>query len=112
MCIRDSLTAALISEAIDAYNDRQYQRALGLYQDALRSPDGQQLRVYNGLYLSSWKLGRRNDATQAFDKIVDYGLSNKRLAVKFLFKPGSTDFWPDRQVSGPYPCLLYTSRCV
>ena len=39
------LTAALISEAIDAYNDRQYQRALGLYQDALRSPDGQQLRV-------------------------------------------------------------------
>ncbi|MBK7541110.1 MAG: OmpA family protein [Candidatus Competibacteraceae bacterium] len=100
------VTAALISEAIDAYNDRQYQRALGLYQDALRSPDGQQLRVYNGLYLSSWKLGRRNDATQAFDKIVDYGLSNKRLAVKFLFKPGSTDFWPDRQVSGPYPLWL------
>lgn len=100
------LTAALISEAINAYNDRQYQKALELYQSALRSPGGQQLRVYNGLYLASWKLGRRDDATDAFGKIVDYGLTNKRLAVKFLFKPGSTDFLADRQVSGPYPLWL------
>ena len=100
------LTAALISEAINAYNDRQYQKALELYQSALRSPGGQQLRVYNGLYLASWKLGRRDDATDAFGKIVDYGLTNKRLAVKFLFRPGSTDFLADRQVSGPYPLWL------
>jgi outer membrane protein OmpA-like peptidoglycan-associated protein len=100
------LTAALISEAIGAYNDRQYRKALELYQSALRSPKGEQLRVYNGLYLTSWKLGRREDATQAFGKIVDYGLTNKRLAVKFLFKPGSTDFLTDRQISGPYPLWL------
>ena len=68
------LTAALISEAINAYNDRQYQKALELYQSALRSPGGQQLRVYNGLYLASWKLGRRDDATDAFGKIVDLSL--------------------------------------
>ncbi|MBL8251510.1 MAG: OmpA family protein [Candidatus Competibacter sp.] len=100
------LTAALISEAIEAYNNRQYPAALDLYQSALRSPGGEQLRVYNGLYLASWKLGRRNDALEAFGKIVDYGLANQRLAVKFLFKPGSTEFWPDRQVSGPYPLWL------
>jgi len=99
-------TAALISEAIDAYNDRQYQKALELYRGALRSPGGEQLRVYNGLYLANWKLGRRDDATDAFGKIVDYGLANKRLAVKFLFKPGSTDFWTDRRVTGPYPLWL------
>ena len=64
------------------------------------------MRVYNGLYLASWKLGRRDDATDAFGKIVDYGLTNKRLAVKFLFRPGSTDFLADRQVSGPYPLWL------
>ena len=100
------LTAALISEAIDAYNERQYQKALELYRSALRSPGGEQLRVYNGLYLASWKLGRRDDATDAFGKIVDFGLANKRLAVKFLFKPGSTDFWTDRRVTGPYPLWL------
>lgn len=100
------LTAALISEAIDAYNNRQYREALDLYQSALRSPGGEQLRVYNGLYLSSWKLGRRDDATEAFGKIVDHGLSSKRLAVKFLFKPGSTDFWSDRRVTGQYPIWL------
>jgi outer membrane protein OmpA-like peptidoglycan-associated protein len=100
------ITASLISEAIDAYNNHQYQKALDLYQTALQSPPGDQLRVYNGLYLSNWKLGRRNEAAQAFGQIVDYGLTNKRLAVKFLFKPGSTDFWPDRQVSGPYPVWL------
>ncbi len=100
------LTAALVSEAIDAYNNRQYRKALDLYQSALRSPGGEQLRVYNGLYLASWKVGRRNEAAQAFGRIVDYGLTNKRLAVKFLFKPGSTDFWPDRQVTGPYPIWL------
>ena len=100
------LTAALISEAIEAYNSRQYPTAFDLYQSALRSPGGEQLRVYNGLYLTSWKLGRRGEALEAFGKIVDYGLANQRLAVKFLFKPGSTDFWPDRRVSGPYPLWL------
>ena len=100
------ISAALISEAIDAYNNRQYQEALDLYKSALQTPAGDQLRVYNGLYLSSWKLGRQNEATQAFGKIVDHGLTNKRLAVKFLFRPGSTDFWPDQQVTKPYPIWL------
>lgn len=100
------LTAALVSEAIDAYNDRQYRKALELYQGALRSPEGQQLRVYNGLYLTSWKLGQRANATEAFGKIVDYGLANRRLAVKFLFKPGSTDFLADQDISGQYPIWL------
>jgi outer membrane protein OmpA-like peptidoglycan-associated protein len=58
------------------------------------------------VYLSNWKLGQRDAAAQAFGKIVDYGLTNKRLAVKFLFKPGSTSFWPDPEVSGPYGSWL------
>ena len=99
-------TAALISEAINAYNDRRYRKALDLYQSALRSPGGQQLRVYNGLYLSNWKLGQRDNASQSFGRIVDYGLTNKRLSVKFLFKPGSTNFLSDRQISGQYPIWL------
>ena len=38
--------------------------------------------------------------------MVDYGLERGRLAVKFVFRPGSTAFWPDRAISGPYPMWL------
>jgi outer membrane protein OmpA-like peptidoglycan-associated protein len=34
------------------------------------------------------------------------GLATNNLSVKFLFKPGSTDFVGDARVSGPYPMWL------
>lgn len=98
--------AALLSEATKAYDAGQYRQALALYTEALQTPGGDQLRAYNGAYLAHWKLGQRNDAAQSFGKIVDYGLANQRLAVKFLFKPGSTAFLPNAQVTGPYPIWL------
>ena len=98
--------AALISEAIEAYDAGRYQQALDRYTQVLQMPGGDQLRTYNGIYLANWKLGQRTAATQSFGKIVDYGLANKRLAVQFLFKPGSTAFLPNPQVSGPYPLWL------
>jgi len=100
------MAAALINEAINAYDNGQYQKSLDLYKSASQTPGGDQLRAYNGIYLTSWKLGRRNEATQAFGNVVDYGLKNQRLAVKFLFRPGSTDFLPNPQVTGPYDLWL------
>lgn len=100
------LAAALINDAANAYNARRYRESLELYRSALRSPGGEQLRTYNGLYLASWKLKRRDEATQAYARIVDYGLANRHLAVKFLFRPGSTQFWQDPQISAPYPLWL------
>jgi len=50
------------------------------------------LRVLNGIYLANAKLHRTRQAMEAFGKVVDYGLKGDRLAVKFLFKPGSTQF--------------------
>lgn len=100
------MTATLISDAINFYNGSRYKESLDLYKSALRLPAGEQLRVFNGIYLASWKLGRKEEAAQAFGRIVDYGISNKRLAVKFLFKPGSTGFWADSQASGPYGVWL------
>ena len=38
--------------------------------------------------------------------MVDYGLERGRLAVKFVFRPGSTAFWADPAISGPYPMWL------
>jgi len=99
-------TAAVISEAIEDYDAGRYQQALDRYTAALSMPGGEQLRTYNGLYLANWQLGRRDAATQSFGQLVDYGLANKSLAMKFLFKPGSTAFLPNPQVTRAYPLWL------
>ena len=99
-------TATIISEATLAYNKESYQDALGLYRNAAATPSGEQLRVLNGIYLASWKLGRASEAEEAFGKVVALGLNNNNLGVKFLFNPGTTDFWSDPQVSGPYGLWL------
>lgn len=100
------MAASLISEAIDAYDGGQYQRALDFYKNARKTAGGDQLRVFNGLYLTNWKLGKREAAAQAFGEVVDFGLNTKRLGVKFLFSPGSTDLIGDRQVAGQYPLWI------
>lgn len=97
------LAGTLISEAIAAYDTGRYADALDRYSSALELPAGHQLRVFNGIYLANLKLRRQVAANDAFSRIVDYGLAKNRLAVKFLFKPGTTTFMPDKQVSAHYP---------
>jgi outer membrane protein OmpA-like peptidoglycan-associated protein len=72
----------------------------------MRLPGGDQLRVQNGIYLANWKLGRRDDATQSFGSLISYGLRSSKLSVRFLFRPGSTQFVADDQLSAPYPMWL------
>lgn len=104
---RDGIdTATVISDAIVAYEKRNFREALALYARAVQAATGDQLRVHSGLYLANWKLGKRSDAEKAFGKIVDHGLAAQKLAVKFLFQPRSTEFWVDANVSGPYPIWL------
>ena len=97
---------AIISAAIQAYHNRRYWEALDLYQSALRTPAGEQLRVYNGLYLAHWKLGHRDDAAKAFGRMMAYGLAQEHLTIKFLFKPGSTALWSDAQSRSPHHMWL------
>jgi outer membrane protein OmpA-like peptidoglycan-associated protein len=99
-------TSAVVNEGMGAFNVGKYAEALPYYEEAAKRQDGQQLRVYNGLYMIYWNLGRSGDAEGAFGKIVAIGLATNNLAVKFLFRPGSTDFWPDAKISGPYPLWL------
>jgi outer membrane protein OmpA-like peptidoglycan-associated protein len=100
------LTASLISDAINAYEASRYSDALDLYKTAERTPAGNQLRVFNGLYLTNWKLGRREQAEAAFGRVVDFGLDTGALGVKILFRPGSTSFDTAQQTTGPYDVWL------
>lgn len=94
--------SSVISEATSLYNAERYQDALGQYQTALATPQGQQLRAESGVYLSSVKLGRSSEAEQAFGRIVQLGIDYNELGVKFLFAPGSVEFWADPKISGAY----------
>lgn len=100
------LTASIISDAIAAYDASRYRDALDLYMTAEKSAAGNQLRVYNGLYLTNWKLGRREQAEEAFGNVVGYGLDNGALGMKILFRPGSTSLDTAQQTTGPYDMWL------
>ncbi|CAN5909023.1 hypothetical protein BH11PSE8_BH11PSE8_00240 [soil metagenome] len=84
--------AAVVNEAIIAYGDGKIPLANKLYKEAEPLADDGDLRVLNGLYLTSWQLGQRDAAKDAFGKLVVSGLELKRLPVKILFQPGTTSF--------------------
>ncbi len=94
--------AAMINDATIAYEERNYETSLDLFKAVLRQPGGDQLRVYNGIYLAANKLGRKDEAAQAFARVVDFGLTNNQLGVMFTFRPSSTLFPPDPKISGDY----------
>ena len=98
--------ATVISDATTLYNAARYQDSLAQYRAAAGSPVGEQLRVLNGIYLNHVKLNQTGEAEQAFGKVVALGIANSSLGVKFLFNPGTTDFWSDPKVSGPYPIWM------
>jgi len=99
-------TAGLLTEAQAAYQDGRWEDALRLFTAAVERKDGEQLRTFNGLYLANNQLGRSAAAEAAFGKIAMLGLATNNLAVKLLFRPGSTDFWADVRVAGVYPMWL------
>jgi hypothetical protein len=98
--------AAVINDATNLYNAEKYQDALGQYRSALATPAGEQVRVFNGIYLTNVKLGNLVEAEKAFGRVVAMGIAANQLGVKFLFNPGGTEFWSDTKVSGAYGMWL------
>lgn len=100
-------TSALLANALAAYNAEKWNDALAGYTAASKRTDGQQLRTFNGLYLTNVRLGNTAGAEQAFAKIAQLGLETNNLAVKILFRAGSaTEFWPGRDYAGVYPIWI------
>lgn len=103
----DRLAAnALIQDGIAEYEAQRFRESLAFYRAARKLPGGDQHRVRVGTYLASAKLGRRDDAVDAFGDLVDYGLSTDQLMVRLLFRPGSTQFIDNPQTTEPYPMWL------
>jgi outer membrane protein OmpA-like peptidoglycan-associated protein len=98
--------AAVVNDAINAYHQNQMEDALDLYRAALRMPGGQQLRVYNGLYLANRQLNKSRESSEAFGELIDFGLAQKQLGVKFLFQPGSALFLNNPGVRRDYNVWL------
>jgi hypothetical protein len=98
--------AALIGDGIAEYDNKHYRESLAFYRTALRDPSGDQLRVHNGVYLANWKLKRNEDAADAFGSLVDFSFKTNKLAARFLFKPGSTQFLDDHLITGHYVMWL------
>lgn len=96
------VSAASVQQAIEHYNARRYRAALDSYAIAMRAAAGDELRILNGVYSANYKLGQHDAAKLVFGRIVDFGLERKRMAVKFLFRPGSTAF-SDPQMAAAYP---------
>ncbi len=98
--------AALVNDGISEYESQRYREALAFYRAARQLPGGDQHRVRIGTYLSNAKLGRKDDAVDAFGDLVDEGLKARQIMVKLLFRPGSTQFIDNPQITEPYPMWL------
>ena len=105
--LRTIRVQALVADGIRAQENARSRDALRFFTEARSlAPPDQRLRILNGLYLAQDSLGRRREAEAAFGEAVAYGLDRGRLAVKLVFQPGSTAFWPDPGISGAYPMWL------
>lgn len=100
--------AAVINEAMMAYNSGKVPAAHNLYKEARSLAAPGDLRVLNGLYLTSWQLGKRDEALNAFGELVSSGLNERRLPLKLTFKPGGTAFSDEGELPAQYPLWVST----
>lgn len=100
------VSAASVQRAIDSYNAGRYREALDHYSVAMQAAAGDELRILNGVFLANMRLGRKDASQLVFKRIVDFGLERKRMAVRFLFKPGSTAFANDPLFGKAYPAWI------
>ncbi len=94
--------AGLLNEVIKAHSEGKLGEAYRLYHEARLIAEPDDLRVLNGLYITSWRTGKKKEAAEAFGQIVALGLETKRLPVKMFFNPGSTTLLQNADLQAQY----------
>jgi outer membrane protein OmpA-like peptidoglycan-associated protein len=84
--------AAVVNEAIRACNTERVPAANVLHRKTAMLARPGDLLLLNSLSLTSWQLGQRDDARDAFGKLVASGPDLERVPIKFLFQPGGASF--------------------
>ena len=98
--------AAIINEAQAAFAENKPAEAYRLFREVQPIADRDDLRVLNGLYVASWRLGRKKEAAETFGKIVGVGLDTKKLPIKIFFNPGSTTLLASADLQAQYAVWL------
>ena len=98
--------AAVINEAAIAYDDNKPAEAYRLYHEARPIAEPDDLRVLNGLYLTSWRTGKKKEAADTFGKIVGIGIESKNLPIKIFFNPGKTTLLSSADLQSQYAVWL------
>lgn len=100
-------TAALLTEADTAYEEKNYKKSIGLFNLAVQRPDGKVVKTYAGLYQGYLQLKNTALAAKAFNQLLAVSVEeNKKLNTKFLFLPNSTDFIDDKELRAEYDFWL------
>ncbi|MGZ5237952.1 MAG: OmpA family protein [Caldimonas sp.] len=97
---------ALINEAQIAFAENKPSDAYRLFHEAQPIADPDDLRVLNGLYLASWRTGKKKEAAETFGKIVGVGLDAKKLPIKLFFNPGTTTLLQSADLQAQYAVWL------
>ena len=98
--------AALINEAQIAFADNKPADAYRLFHEAEPIADPDDLRILNGLYLASWRTGKKKEAADTFGKIVGAGFDAKKLPIKIFFNPGATTMLRSGDLQAQYAVWL------
>lgn len=98
--------AALVNEASMAFAENRNAEAYKLFRDAQPLAEPGDLRVLNGLYMTSWRTGKKKEAAQTFARIVNVGLDAKRLPIKIFFNPGQTTLIQSADLQSQYAVWL------
>jgi outer membrane protein OmpA-like peptidoglycan-associated protein len=98
--------AAIINEAQAAFAENKPADAYRLFHEAQPLADPDDLRVLNGLYLASWRTGKKKEAAETFGRIVGIGLDTKKLPIKIFFNPGTTTLLQSSDLQSQYAVWL------
>ncbi|MEO8524793.1 MAG: OmpA family protein, partial [Caldimonas sp.] len=98
--------SAIINEAQAAFAENKPADAYRLFHEAQPIADADDLRVLNGLYLASWRTGKKKEAAETFGKIVGIGLDTKKLPIKIFFNPGATTLLHSSDLQAQYAVWL------